>query len=400
MNTKYIYIIGIIFCMVVQGLFISCSDDQVDVVEQTRSHELHLTLGTQQYKMTRASGDLPPDFEPYNNMSSLQPFSQIQGYMAYDEGENHHDYVSCVFDYTKTDDDKQTWASRVILKTLTNGNYYLYGFMPKGDMDNVEVSPYNNKYANGAVLKLNDLNAVTPNDICVIVGTKGYDGSVATPVIPDMSSRLGVFDYTPDTDGDYIFLLIDHIYAGLKFKMQLGETYSQLRGIKVKSITLIPDNGDNEVIETVNATVTIVANSDNDNPIVPKYTGEQVNIRGDVTFSSKTGKNPQPAVIYEGEGKDLTTTAQEFLAYFCPSTNSKFILETKYDVYDRDPSKKDGKGNIVGNLIREDETARNAISLQHNLTSGQMHTVNITVQPTFLYMLSEPDLDNPTFKIN
>ena len=130
MNTKYIYIIGVIFCMVVQGLFISCSDDQADVVEQTRSHELHLTLGTHPYKMTRASGDLPPDFEPYNNMSSLQPFSQIQGYMAYDEGENHHDYVSCVFDYTKTDDDKQTWASRVILKTLTNGNYYLYGFMP------------------------------------------------------------------------------------------------------------------------------------------------------------------------------------------------------------------------------------------------------------------------------
>jgi hypothetical protein len=216
------------------------------------------------------------------------------------------------------------------------------------------------------------------------VGAKGY----GSDDIPDMSSRLGVFDYTPDTDGDHIFLLIDHIYAGLKFKMQLGETYSQLRGIKVKSITLIPDNGDNEVIETVNATVTIVANSDNDNPIVPKYTGEQVNIRGDVTFSSKTGKNPQPAVIYEGEGKDLTTTAQEFLACFCPSTNSKFILETKYDVYDR-----------KGNLIREDETARNAISLQHNLTSGQMHTVKITVQPTFLYMLSEPDLDNPTFKI-
>lgn len=403
MNTKYIYIIGVIFCMVVQGLFISCSDDQADVVEQTRSHELHLTLGTQQYKMTRTSGDLPADFELYSHASSLQPFSQIQGYMTYDEGSSG--YVSCVFDYKKTGN-SDTWSSRVILKTLTSGNkYYLYGFMPKGDVGNVEVSPYENnidkKYANGAVLKLNDLNAVTPNDICVIVGTKGYDGSVATPVIPDMSSRLGVFDYTPDTDGDHIFLLIDHIYAGLKFKMQLGETYSQLRGIKVKSITLIPDNGDNEVIETVNATVTIVANSDNDNPIVPKYTGEHNNIRGDVTFvNSKTGKNPKPAVIYEGDGKDLTTTAQEFLACFCPSTNSKFILETKYDVYDRDPSKKDGEGNIVGNLIREDETARNAISLQHTLTSGQMHTVNITVQPTFLYMLSDPDLDNPTFKIN
>ena len=156
-----------------------------------------------------------------------------------------------------------------------------------------------------------------------------------------------------------------------------------------KSITLIPENGSNDVIETVKATVTIVANTHNENPIVPKYTGEHVNIGGNVTFeNSKTGKNPKPAVIYDGEGKDLTTTAQEFLACFCPSTNSKFILETKYDVYDR-----------KNKLIRENETARNAISLQHNLTSGQMHTVKITVQPTFLYMLSEPDLDNPTVKI-
>ena len=85
MNTKYIYIIGVIFCMVVQGLFISCSDDQADVVEQTRSHELHLTLGTQQYKMTRASGNLPADFELYSHASSLQPFSQVQGYFAYEK---------------------------------------------------------------------------------------------------------------------------------------------------------------------------------------------------------------------------------------------------------------------------------------------------------------------------
>ena len=135
--------------------------------------------------------------------------------------------------------------------------------------------------------------------------------------------------------------------------------------------------------------MTIVANSSNKNPIVPSYTGEMVNTSGSVEFeNSKVSSNPTATEIYKGEGKDLTTTAQEFLACFCPSTASKFILETTYDVYDR-----------KGNLIREGETASNTISLQYNLTSGQMHTVNITVQPTFLYMLSDPDLDNPTFKI-
>lgn len=385
MKTKHIYmIIGVILCATVQWLFSSCDEDQPETSKQTRTHELRLSLGAQRYDMTRG---LPDNFELYSHATSFQPFTQIQGYMTFDEG--GPDYMSCVFDYTKTDDDKHTWASRVILKTLTTGNkYYLYGYMPKEDVGSqVVVAPYKGSYANGAVLTLNDLNAVTPNDVCVIVGAQGYDGTEAE--IPDMSSKLGVFDYTPDTNGDFIYLLIDHIYAGLKFNMKLAPTYSELRGIKVKTIKLKPENGSNDVIETVNATVTIVANSSNKNPIVPSYTGEMVNTSGSVEFeNSKVSSNPTATEIYKGEGKDLTTTAQEFLACFCPSTASKFILETTYDVYDR-----------KGNLIREGETASNTISLQYNLTSGQMHTVNITVQPTFLYMLSDPDLDNPTFKI-
>ena len=242
MKTKHIYIIGVILCTAVQWLFCGCSDDQPDSNsrQDKRTHELRLSLGTSQYVMTRASGDLPTDFELYNNIPSLQPFSQIQGYMTYDEGGS--DYVSCVFDYAKTADDKHTWGSRVILKKLTSPNkYYLYGYMPKEDVgSNVVVTPYENSYAKGAVLVLNDLNAVTPNDICVIVGAKGYRTD-----IPDMSSRLGVFDYVPGTgdgeDGDFLYLLVDHIYAGLKFEMKLGTTYSQLRGIKIKSITLIPE---------------------------------------------------------------------------------------------------------------------------------------------------------------
>ena len=235
MKTRHIYIIiGVILCATVQWLFSSCDEEQPEASKQMRTHELRLSLGAQRYDMTRG---LPADFEPYSHATSLQPFTQIQGYMTYDEGGSG--YTPCVFDYTKTDD-KHTWASRVILKTLTTGNkYYLYGYMPKEDVGSqVVVAPYKGSYANGAVLTLNDLNAVTPNDICVIVGAKGYDGTEA--MIPDMSSRLGVFDYTPgpDNDGDFIYLLIDHIYAGLKFNMKLAPTYSELRGIKVKTIKL------------------------------------------------------------------------------------------------------------------------------------------------------------------
>jgi len=380
----------------------SCTEDGDD--SDQRVHELRLTLGSSSFtddcSATRASGDLPTAFEAYHH-GSLQQILQIQCYMTY-EKDGAQKYIPCLFNHeTSTTEPGHEWTSKVPLYTLTdeNAKYYLYGFMPKEDVgSSVTLEPYDDdtstgapaSFARGVKMTLTGLNAVTPNDICVIVGAKGY-GSDGNTAVPDMSDRLGRFDYYPDTDGNNLFLLIDHIYAGLKFNMKLDPNYSNLRGIKVKSIKLIPENSNNEVIETVDAVVTIVANTNNQNPIVPKENSAGENISGSVVFPTdkfKKGKAPKPAVIYEGDGKALSTTNQEFMACLCPATNKNFTLETKYDVYDR-----------KGNLIREGETARNAIRLERDLTSGEIHTVNITVKPTFLYMLSEPDLDNPTFSV-
>jgi hypothetical protein len=389
------------FCAGVLLTLTGCADDSADGTEQRHTHELHLSIGTQQYEMTRAGDEpsLPTDFVLYNHAESLSPITQIQGYMTYLEDNNAWNYVPCTFNYTETIEyiseeivnHKDTWTARVPLKTLTGDNsYYLYGFLPKERVGSVNITPYSNNYSKGAILTFTDLNAVTPDDICVIVGAKGYGKTPDYTNVPnDMPSRLGKFDYNPDKVGDNLFLLIDHLYAGLQFNMKLGEQYSQLRGIKVKSIKLMPNNGNNDVIETVNVTVRLVANTTGKNPLTPEYVGSE-NIGGYVVYqNSKTGKNPEPAVLYDGEGKELTTTEEKFLACFCPSTNTKFMLETKYNVYDRQ-----------GNLIREDETARNSIELKRNLQSGQIHIVDITVQPTYLYVLSDPDLDNPTFNVN
>ena len=51
------------------------------------------------------------------------------------------------------------------------GTYYLYGYIPKEDAEGVTISP-NDTYHNGAVLTINGLNAVTPSDVCVIIGAK------------------------------------------------------------------------------------------------------------------------------------------------------------------------------------------------------------------------------------
>lgn len=387
MKTLYIYIIGVMLCLGLLLTLGSCSSDSADDTglpekpeqpgkptqpEQQNMRELHLSLGTHQFMSTRASGDLPTDFEAYNHATSLTPIMQIQTYLTSMEGETPTPkYVASDFAYKLIGTETHTWESKVALK---DGQYYLYGFMPKGVTESsVTIEPLDNDYSTGAILKLNGLNSVVPDDICVIVGAEGY-GSESKPNVPDMSSRWGQFDYKT-SDGDKLFLLVDHLYSGIQFNMRLGDKYSQLRSIKVRKIQLTPKDGDNEVVKTVDATVTIRANSENESPI-------SVSIQ-----EKERGIDPNPAVLYEGE-KELNNDAQKFLACFCPSNNKKFVLETTYDVYD-----------TKDNLIRQGATASNAIALQMDMSAGQIHYVNITVEPTYIYVLSDPDLDNPTFQV-
>ena len=337
-----------------------------DQPEQQNLRELHLSLGTHQFMSTRA---LPVDFEPYDHSTSLTPITQIQTYLTSMEGEERTPkYVASDFNYQKTEEEKHTWVSKVALK---DGQYYLYGFMPKGVTESsVTIEPLESDYSKGAVLKLSDLNSVIPDDICVIVGAKGYTGTN----VPDMTFRWGQFGYETE-DGDNLFLLVDHLYSGFQFNMRLGDKYRELRSIKVRKIQLTPKDGDNDVVKTVDATVTIRANTDNVSPISV------------VIEEKERGINPNPAVLFNGE-KILTADNEKFLACFCPSKNKKFLLETTYDVYD-----------TKGNLIRQGATASNSIAIQTDMSAGQIHYVNITVEPTYIYVLSDPDLDNPTFTV-
>ena len=82
-----------------------------------------------------------------------------------------------------------------------------------------------------------------------------------------------------------------------------------------------------------------------------------------------------------------------------PGSTDNFILTTTYDVYDKDTSVKP-----EGNLIRKDCVAENAINPEiverfPNLQAGELFTINLLIKPTYLYVMSDPDLDNPTITI-
>ena len=372
-----------LLCMSAAWLFYSCSDDSGTTeqnVHEQNVRELHVVLGSQQYEDVTPSTrtTLPTGYEEYNYSTALVPITQIQGYMTIpanitvDAGEER--FLPCLFSYSDTEDN---WTSRIALEDQT---YYFYGFMPREDIGgSVSIAAYgtgDGNYANGAVLTFDHLNAVTSKDLCIVVGMKGYGKGTAVPT--DMSDRLGQFDYDPSQEGDNLYLLVDHIYSGLEFQMKVNSKYDELRTIKIKSIKLMADNGENSV-EAIKTKVTVQAGS---------ATPMSVETVGSYQRGSGNGN---AAVLYESdnsEGKVLTTAYQSFLACLWPNVNHKFVLETKYDVYDK-----------KGNRVREDQTARNAITLQHSIPVGTKYIVNIEVTPTFLYVLSDADLDNPTFKV-
>lgn len=375
-----------LLCMSAAWLFYSCSDDSgttEQIVHEQNVRELHVVLGSQQYEDVTPSTrtTLPTGYEEYNYSTALVPITQIQGYMTIpaninvDAGEER--FLPCLFSYSDTEDN---WTSRIALEDQT---YYFYGFMPREDIGgSVSIAAYgtgDGNYANGAVLTFDHLNAVTSKDLCIVVGMKGYRKGVNNLTVPtDMSDRLGQFDYNPSSEGDNLYLLVDHIYSGLEFQMKVNSKYDELRTIKIKSIKLMADNGENSV-ETIKTKVTVQAGS---------ATPMSVETVGSYQRGSGNGN---AAVLYESdnsEGKVLTTAYQSFLACLWPNVNHKFVLETKYDVYDK-----------KGNRVREDQTARNAITLQHSIPVGTKYIVNIEVTPTFLYVLSDADLDNPTFKV-
>ena len=87
------------------------------------------------------------------------------------------------------------------------------------------------------------------------------------------------------------------------------------------------------------------------------------------------------------------------LTHFVPYQVTKLVVTCTYDVYDWDTSK-----NANGNLIRKDCTATNTIplSLIDRFTEaerGKKYTLNLAVKPTYLYVMSDPDLNNPTMSV-
>ena len=290
---------------------------------------------------------------------------------------------------------------------ITPGNYQLYGYIPNKtgiqysitDYDGGETEEQKNaSYSTGAIMTLQNVPSVMPEDLCVVIGAKhGYDKEHDGD--DDGTNRLRQGDFTynakafagtlgsDDDGGNFIFLLFDHLYASLHINMKVHPDYAGVRQIKLDTLQLRTQVGSEPTKQKTDITVNLQTTDGSTSPIQ--------SISYSPTAGSKDIDEKGLTFWYSQTGHPLTTVSQPFIGHFMPLNITKLILISTYDVYD-----------LKGNLIRKGCTARNSVKLKDLFTGqtqterGKRYTINMTIQPTYLYMLSEPDLDNPTVKID
>ena len=345
----------------------------------------------------------PSDHLPdgYRSYEALHPHASVEDskigvFMTPESANPSGDFI-----YQGLEEGVSVWKSSIVVEK--DKDYYIYGFMPKSGAESATIAPLSGAdtsgadqgYAAGAVITINNYDAITTADVSVIAGLRwATEDEKINGINPTTGSDvpLGHFHYVGMEDGNNrLFVLLEHIYAGLHFATKLDPIYAGLRTIRITKVELTANN----IKEKVNLVITLTANGNGTNPLT-NVEYQQLASQG----SNKTITLYEKTDAANDFGKVVPTDRfEDFLGCMVPGSTNSFVLKTTYDVYDTDTSQK-----TQGNLIRKDCVAENLInpsSVEHfpTLRAGELFTVELLIKPTYLYVLSEPDLDNPTITV-
>ena len=266
-----------------------------------------------------------------------------------------------------------------------NAQYYLYGFMPSTLASSSEVSAtasdLGGDFSKGADLQLTALPTFTTEDICVIVGVQRITEKTEDP------ATEGNYGYAAGVASqNYVNLLMDHLYSKLILQFNVDANYYLLRHIKLKKVTLTSTYG-----KKVNATIKLRTGKGLANAVVfEKNTGFGDSDQLQMFASSTTEPAVAPINLPSNDGGAAVSIGTINCApcIFDPD-GMNLSITCEYDVYDT----KDAV-----NPVREGCTATNKLKVS-NVTSGVQKTVTVTIAPTYLYVLSDNDLNNPTIYV-
>ena len=348
--------------MLATVLLAACSDDSDRVDGETDVLQLvAYSQGMTDLELMKTRG-IPSGYDEYTGPNSIGVYTT-----SADEAPSSIRTFSYVIDQ---------WKSLVNVKN--HETYYIYGYMPASSDINCIISKREGMdYTYGAVLTFSELPPVLAEDFCVVTGVQQLDNKT-----DEVNLTPGVFTFTgKQTGSNFACLMLDHLYSCVMFKFLVKSDYDKLRTIKLTKVELKTTQQISYPLE-----VTMIAGENN-------YT---VAWSDATTFSNDFVSLSLP-VSEDGDIILSATTPKEVEGYFAPvvdeqnpseSVYNNLELRCTYDVYDK-----------KGNLTRQNCEAVNKLPA---LAAGRNKrtVLTLTVNPTYLYVLSEPDLDNPTMVID
>lgn len=345
----YMKVLSAVLLVAMSGLLTACSTDDV----REKGNKIQLAGFTR-------TGDEGP-------VTVTSDYSPVRLYFV----SSGSDVISGNFSYVENEN---VWKSNI--EDVTSGDYAVYGYAPAtaatATLSEATPTSANLTLANVAALTLANVAAVTANDVCVVIGVQTGNvqtGNTSTP--KDVWTNWQGNLMFSAAQGNFLYVLMDHVLSAVRFEMTLDADYAKLRSIKLKKMELQSTKG------SLNITMKLTSKDDKTSPI------------SDFTYGSLT-ETGSHAVFFE-DAAGVALNATEYTAATCcfaPGASSDLSLTTTYDVYDR-------KGNYIG-----ERTATNKLP-DLGATRGQRVKLKLTITPTYLNVLSDPDADydNPKIKI-
>ena len=364
---------GLLF-LLIAVIMVACSDDSDTVGGE--SSILQLVPYSQEMaevspSMTRAVS-LPDGYSQYYGPNSIGVYAATAS-----EAPDNVRTFSCV---------NGAWNSQV---SVTNGiTYYIYGYMPVNDNITCTISKLSEDdyYSKGAKLNFTNLPPVMDGDFSVVTGVKQVSSANPTETV---NLEAGLFSYEgKPTGSNFVCLMLDHLYSCVSFKFNVDKDYSKLRTIKLKKVELKTNTQ-----ITYPLTITLRQKPETVPPEYEPYT---------IQWGNQTSKSNDYVPLFTSEEGELLPMINNKTVdgYFAPFQNDiadALVLKCTYDVYDKNVTAEHTEGNLVrANCVAENKLPENRVKAGVN----QRTLLTITVNPTYLYVLSEPDLDNPTITIN
>lgn len=290
-----------------------------------------------------------------NSFTAMEDYSPVGVFMVDDDGTTPTQSGRFVY---KSNETPAIWRSSI--EVTPNHNYAIYGYAPADAV----IAAISNESLAGATLTFTNLPAVSSQDVCFVVGVQQLESATTPKNIP-----MGSFSFTGQNGNNLANLLMDHLYAAVCLQMSIGAEYAQLRSIKIRKLELQATKA------TATATVVLASNTTGATPVQ----SANYNLTG--TQSS--------AIFFDStEGVELdATTLTEATCCFVPNLSGSLTLATTYDVYDR-------KGNKIS-----ERTATNKLPGFYP-GRGQRIKLQLTIEPTYLGVLSDKDLNDPTVNVS